>query len=71
MKCALLKPYPPKLYSHLSNNIQSRLNAEGARQDIENAPKCTCWNCILAPRFHPRPSGDDDDDNKDDGDKHN
>ena len=63
MKCALLKPYPPKLYSHLSNNIQSRLNAEGAKQDIEN--------CILAPRFHPRPSGDDDDDNKDDGDKHN
>ena len=58
--CALLKSYPPKLSRHLSNNIQSKLSAGGAKQDFENAPKCTRMNCILAPRFHPRPSGDDE-----------
>ena len=67
MNCAPLKPYPPKLYPHLSNNIQSKLSAGDTKQEIEDAPKCTRLNWIL-----PRPSGDyDDDDYKDDDDKQN
>ena len=29
--------------------ITSHVNITGAKRDVENTPKCTCLNCILAP----------------------
>ena len=36
-------PHDPAPY----NNSQSELSAEGAKQNIENTPKCTLLNTIL------------------------
>ena len=38
--------------SQLGPHRETPKIARGAKRDIKNTPKCTCFNCILAPHSH-------------------
>ena len=68
----------PHDLARYNNHTRSELSARGAKRDVENTPKYTCLNCILAPRYRPLgialscgllPGDDDDNDDDDDDDR--